>query len=112
MLIYNGFVTNIIYQEEIKLAVPKSKTSKSKRDKRRTHYRLGILNITECPRCHSKKISHRVCENCGYYAENEIIIFEKKDKKKENKEKKEKSEKGRREKKGPAQKKGRNEKDK
>jgi large subunit ribosomal protein L32 len=68
------------------LAVPKSKTSKSKRDKRRTHDRLRVLNIVECPRCHSKKISHRVCENCGYYSENEIIRFEEKGKKKEKKE--------------------------
>lgn len=78
------------------MAVPKSKTSKSKRNKRRTHDRLNIVNITECPRCHSKKISHRVCENCGYYSENEVITFEKKDKKQEKKEtdkKKEKKEK-------------------
>lgn len=68
------------------MAVPKSKTSKSKRDKRRTHDRLRVLNIVECPRCHSKKISHRVCENCGYYSENEIITFEEKGKKKEKKE--------------------------
>jgi len=68
------------------LAVPKRKTSKSKRDKRRTHDRLKILNIVECPRCHNKKISHRVCENCGYYSENEIIVFEEKGNKKEKKE--------------------------
>lgn len=68
------------------MAVPKSKTSKSKRDKRRTHDRLKILNIVECPRCHSKKIAHRVCQNCGYYLQNEIISFETKDKKKEVKE--------------------------
>jgi len=68
------------------LAVPKSKTSKSKRDKRRTHDKLKILNIIECPRCHSKKIAHRVCQNCGYYLENEIISFESKEKKKEVKE--------------------------
>lgn len=62
------------------MAVPKRKTSKSKRDKRRTHHKLKLLSIVECPRCHSKKISHRVCENCGYYAEHEIIIFEEKGK--------------------------------
>ncbi len=31
------------------MAVPKRKTSKSKRDKRRTHDRLKIVNIVECP---------------------------------------------------------------
>lgn len=64
------------------MAVPKRKTSKSKRDKRRTHHKLKLLSIVECPRCHSKMISHRVCENCGYYAEHEIIIFEEKGKEK------------------------------
>jgi len=70
----------------VELAVPKSKTSKSKRDKRRTHDKLKLLNIVECPRCHSKKVLHRVCPNCGYYSENEIIVFEDKGKKKEKKE--------------------------
>ncbi len=68
------------------MALPKRKTSKSRRDKRRTHDRLRAVNVVECPRCHSKKISHRVCANCGYYAEHEIIIFEDKGKKKEKKE--------------------------
>lgn len=76
------------------LALPKSKVSKSRRDKRRTHDRLKMVNIVECPRCHSKKISHRVCESCGYYSEHEIIIFEEKGKKKEKEERKEKKETG------------------
>ena len=71
------------------MALPKSKTSKSRRDKRRTHDRLKAVNVVECPRCYSKKISHRVCANCGYYGEHEIIIFEDKGKKKEKQEKKE-----------------------
>lgn len=72
------------------MAVPKRKTSKSRRNKRRTHDRLKLLNIVECPRCHSKKISHRVCQNCGYYSEHEIIIFEKKGKEKSKEKGKEK----------------------
>jgi len=62
------------------LAVPKRKTTKSKRDKRRAHNRLKLINIIDCPRCHSKKIAHRVCGNCGYYNNNEIIKFEEKGK--------------------------------
>jgi len=80
--IYNKFVTKYSAGGYSKLAVPKRKTSKSKRDKRRTHDKLKMLNIVDCPRCHSKKISHRVCENCGYYSEHEIIIFEEKGKRK------------------------------
>jgi len=63
------------------LAVPKKKTTKSKRDKRRTHDKLKVLSIVECPQCHSKKIAHRVCPNCGYYDNREVI--KEKDKKAE-----------------------------
>lgn len=55
------------------MAVPKKKTTKSKRDKRRTHDKLKVLSIVECPQCHSKKIAHRVCTNCGYYDNREVI---------------------------------------
>ncbi len=64
------------------MAVPKRKVSRSKRDKRRTHDKLKAVNVVECPRCHSKKISHRVCPACGYYGGEEIIPLEEKGKKK------------------------------
>lgn len=64
------------------VAVPKNKKSKSKRDMRRTHDKLKVASIVECPRCHSKKIAHRVCENCGYYNNKEIIKIESKEKSK------------------------------
>lgn len=65
------------------MAVPKNKKSKSKRDMRRTHDKLKVASIVECPRCHSKKIAHRVCENCGYYDNKEIIKIVSKEKSKE-----------------------------
>ncbi len=55
------------------MAVPKRKTSRTNRDKRRTHDRIKIVNINECPRCHSKKLAHHVCLACGYYKNMEII---------------------------------------
>ena len=61
-------------------AVPKNKRSKSKRDMRRNNFRLRALNIIECPRCHAKKIAHRVCLSCGYYKNVEIIKMEEKSK--------------------------------
>lgn len=63
-------------------AVPKNKRSKSKRDMRRNSFRLKALNIIECPRCHAKKIAHRVCQSCGYYNNTEIIQMEEKSKSK------------------------------
>lgn len=62
------------------MAVPKRKTSRTNRNKRRTHDGIKLLNIVECPRCHSKKIAHHVCSECGYYKDTEIIS-EQKDKK-------------------------------
>lgn len=73
------------------MAVPKRKTSKSVRDKRRSHDRLKMTNIVLCPRCHSKKIAHRVCESCGYYGNKEIISLESKTKEKPKGETKEKT---------------------
>jgi len=65
------------------VAVPKRKISRTNRDKRRTHDGIKLLNITECPRCHSKKIAHHVCIACGYYKNSEIISQEKDKKAKE-----------------------------
>jgi large subunit ribosomal protein L32 len=65
------------------VALPKNKKSKSKRDMRRTHDKLKVSSIVECSRCHSKKIAHRVCENCGYYDNKEIIKIVSKEKSKE-----------------------------
>ena len=64
------------------VAVPKNKKSKSRRDMRRNNFKLKPINIVECPRCHSKKIAHRVCANCGYYNNIEIIKIETKSKEK------------------------------
>ncbi len=55
------------------MAVPKRKTSKAKRNSRRTHWKLTIPGLVECPQCHEKKLPHRVCLNCGYYKGKEVI---------------------------------------
>ncbi len=49
------------------MANPKRKISKSRRDKRRTHWKLTAENVSECPQCHQSKQSHRICPHCGYY---------------------------------------------
>ncbi len=50
------------------MAVPKRRTSKSKKRKRRTHYKAAAIALQPCPRCGDPKRPHRVCSNCGYYA--------------------------------------------
>ncbi|NLN14134.1 MAG: 50S ribosomal protein L32 [Tissierellia bacterium] len=59
------------------MAVPKRKTSKARRDKRRASaYRLNKATITECPQCHEPKLPHRVCRSCGYYKGREVVDVE------------------------------------
>ena len=54
-------------------ALPKRKTSKARKGKRRTHHGMSTPNLVPCPRCHSAKLPHRVCPACGTYAGQEIL---------------------------------------
>ena len=56
------------------MAVPKRKTSKQRKNKRRaSSYRLNKAKVVECPNCHEMKLPHRVCPSCGHYAGKEIV---------------------------------------
>jgi large subunit ribosomal protein L32 len=58
------------------MAVPKRKTSRARRDARRsTHVGTGP-SVSECPQCHSPKLSHRVCPTCGMYNGRQIVTVE------------------------------------
>lgn len=46
---------------------PKRKHSKSRRDKRRTHYKAVAPSFGKCPNCGDLKLHHTACANCGYY---------------------------------------------
>ena len=43
------------------MAVPKKKTSKSKRDMRRAHDALSAPGISACSNCGEPKAPHRAC---------------------------------------------------
>lgn len=55
------------------MPLPKRRHSKSRGAKRRTHWKLTAPNIIECPNCHQPKLSHRICPNCGYYKDRQVI---------------------------------------
>ena len=56
------------------MAVPKRKTSKARRDKRRaSNIKMTAPNVIKCPQCHEAKMPHRVCGECGYYGDKEVI---------------------------------------
>ncbi len=49
------------------MPVPKRKTSKSRRDKRRTHDKASPPGVVLCPTCKEPMLAHRVCAKCGNY---------------------------------------------
>ena len=55
------------------MAVPRKKVSRSKRDMRRAHDRLVMLNLVECSNCGELKRPHHICEACGYYNGREVM---------------------------------------
>ncbi len=57
------------------MAVPKRKTSKARRDKRRaSNIKMTAPNVSECSHCHEPKLSHHVCPSCGYYNDKEVML--------------------------------------
>lgn len=58
------------------MAVPKRRTSRSRRDKRRAHDALRLPARSLCPQCNEPKLPHRVCGNCGTYRGRTVVETE------------------------------------
>ncbi|MEW5785390.1 MAG: 50S ribosomal protein L32 [Bacillota bacterium] len=58
------------------MAVPKRRTSSTRRDKRRAHWKLSAPTLVPCPQCHELKPMHRVCLSCGHYKNREAVKVE------------------------------------
>ncbi len=59
------------------MAVPKRKTSKQRKNKRRaSSYQLNKATVVECPNCHEMKMPHRICPSCGFYDGKEVIAMD------------------------------------
>ena len=54
------------------MAVPKKRTSKSKRNMRRSHHGLKGLKLTVCAKCKSRIRPHMACPVCGTYKGREV----------------------------------------
>jgi large subunit ribosomal protein L32 len=62
--------------EDSPVAVPKRKTSKQRRDKRRATHAIQATRLGRCARCQSPIRPHRVCAVCGTYRGREVIETE------------------------------------
>lgn len=55
--------------------VPKRKTSKQRKHKRRTHDSLPVQNLVACSNCSEKIQQHRACLFCGFYKGKKVEGF-------------------------------------
>ena len=55
------------------MAVPKRKTSKSRRNKRRSHHKIGKVNICEDKKSGEFRLSHHVDMKTGFYNGKQIF---------------------------------------
>ncbi|MCH4094237.1 MULTISPECIES: 50S ribosomal protein L32 [Acetobacter] len=55
------------------MAVPKRKTSPSRRGMRRSHEALRVEAFAECSNCGELKRPHHVCSHCGHYDGREVV---------------------------------------
>jgi len=52
---------------------PKKRTTRSKRDMRRSHDFLVPMTTVNCANCASLVKPHHVCPSCGYYKGKEVV---------------------------------------
>ncbi len=53
--------------------VPKKRTSRSRRDKRKSHHALIAPLLSKCENCGQPCLPHRACPHCGFYAGKKVI---------------------------------------
>ncbi|NKD46138.1 50S ribosomal protein L32 [Haematospirillum jordaniae] len=58
------------------MAVPKKKTSKSRRNMRRSHDSVSAGAHNECSNCGEMRRPHHVCGSCGHYDGREVVASE------------------------------------
>ena len=58
------------------MAVPFRKVSKTRRDMRRTHYKVNANGLVTCPNCKEMIRPHRACPKCGFYKGKNVVSKE------------------------------------
>jgi large subunit ribosomal protein L32 len=56
------------------MPVPKKRQSRARRNKRRAHDALVLPTISKCAKTGLPKLSHRVCEDSGYYGKTKKVF--------------------------------------
>ena len=58
------------------MPVPKRRTSKERRNKRRAHDAIKAVGLSECASCGERIQPHHVCPKCGHYKDRLAINVE------------------------------------
>lgn len=62
------------------MAVPKRRTSRSKRNMRRAnHDKVTPVQLVPCPNCGEPTVTHRACGACGMYKGKAVLATKKAD---------------------------------
>ncbi|HUW83715.1 MAG TPA: 50S ribosomal protein L32 [Phycisphaerae bacterium] len=59
--------------------LPARRTSRCRKNKRRSHLFLRARNTVACPRCSVTKLPHCACSNCGYVSYGVALKIESKE---------------------------------
>ncbi len=55
------------------MPVPKRRTSRAKRDRRRSHDSLTAPASSVCSNCGARTLPHRACQSCGFYRGRQVV---------------------------------------
>ena len=55
------------------MAVPFRRTSKTKKNMRRSHMAIEAVGMVKCTNCGAMIRAHRVCEDCGFYKGSSVV---------------------------------------
>ena len=55
------------------MAVPKRKTYKARKNKRRANWKLEVPGMVKCSNCGELIKAHVVCKHCGYYKGVQVV---------------------------------------
>jgi large subunit ribosomal protein L32 len=55
------------------MPVPKRRTSKARKNKRRAHHALVAVQTVACKQCGHTTLPHVMCSQCGHYRGREVM---------------------------------------
>lgn len=60
------------------MPVPKRRTSKTRKAKRRTHQRVDMPTTIVCDNCGNNIKPHQICKHCGFYKSKKVLDIKEK----------------------------------